>query len=364
MRVLFFARDPGGANTIIPIINKMQEEYEILCYGKDVALQRIRQSGLACRDIMEEVINITEDSIYHFLYDLKVQTIITGTSLDDFTERYLWKAAKRVGIFSIAIQDQWINLGIRFSKFNYAKIELYNEQRSFEYLPDKICIMDELGKKLLIEEGMDEHRICVTGQPHFETLQRKYNDINIQKDRERFTVIYVSEPILQDYDSGDEEKLYWGFNEHTMYNKLIECLHQISDDIKKKIDVIIRPHPREKLTYWEQVKKDYIDINVSIDNKTDTFELLKKADVVCGMSSMFLLEANICKVPIISMMIGLKRENPFVLDKIGLCKSVTSKEELYEKMQAVIFEKDDIVAFEIIDNATENVINLLEEYRQ
>lgn len=359
MKVLFFARDPGGANTIIPVLKRMQKEQEVICYGKDAAFFRMKQNGILCKDIKEALSEITERSIYQFLESLDVDALVTGTSINDFTERYLWKAAEKMGIFSVAIQDQWMNLGIRFSKYTYAEKEIYEKEKIFEYLPSKICIMDELGKEMLMQEGMEESRISVTGQPHFDTVKERYNSINLQNDREIFTVIYVSEPIVQDYDFGDEEHLYWGFNEHTIYHHLIECLERISSEFEKQIKVIIRPHPRENLTYWENLEKNHTDIDISFDCKTETFELLKRAEVVCGMSSMFLLEANICEIPIISMMIGLKRENPFVLDKIGLCKSVLDKEALYEKMKNIVLGNRNTASFKIVEHAAENVINMI-----
>jgi hypothetical protein len=46
------------------------------------------------------------------------------------------------------------------------------------------------------------------------------------------------------------------------------------------------------------------------------------------MSSMFLIEAAYLKKPVMSILIGLRKENPFVLDRIGYLKSIKTYEGL------------------------------------
>ncbi len=95
-------------------------------------------------------------------------------------------------------------------------------------------------------------------------------------------------------------------------------------------------------------------ITLAVDSENDSFSALKSADLVCGMSSMFLLEAMICGKQVVSVAIGLKRENPFVLDKTGQCKSVLSEEDLQERI-AQAFRQRGVV------NATDKVLQLIEE---
>ena len=55
-RILLFARDPGGANAIAPLVDKLKlRGYEPLLYGKDAALKQYRGNGLEGRDLAREV---------------------------------------------------------------------------------------------------------------------------------------------------------------------------------------------------------------------------------------------------------------------------------------------------------------------
>ena len=361
--VLMFARDPGGANVILPVYDKMSEKYHILIYAKEFALKRFRDAGVPVKDLTEECAGGSFPEIAAFLERARPEILITGTSLDDFTERYLWKAAKELGIKSFAILDQWMNLGIRFSNCDYSLEEEYQRNHIHPYLPDRICVMDLLAKEWLHRDGIEESRIEVTGQPHFDTVQSKFNQAQSIYDTDRWNVVYVSEPIIQDYDHYDEKSVYWGYNEKTIFQFLYKSLERIAVMCSCKIRVIIRPHPREDPKNWSDEIKTLDKNSVSVECNTvnDSFSVIKSAHLICGMSSMFLLESIICGIPTLSIQIGLQRENPFMLDTIGCCKSVLSEEELFDKLTQVFLHKEIVCPFVFIENASERVLQVVEE---
>ena len=363
-KVLVFARDPGGANIIIPLINELIKAYEVEVYAKEYAFIRIKQVYTACRDIELELAENSQEEVFLFLKSKAPDLLITGTSLNDYTERFLWKASELLGIPSFSIVDQWINLGIRFSKYDYTGEEKYLKNMTHEYLPTRIMVMDKYAKNELIKQGIEENQIYITGQPHFDTVREKYAMSQIVKgNNDTVNIIYVSEPIISDYDKGQEQKMYWGYNEKTIFLSLYQSIVEFVSWEKRKVSLIIRPHPREDADKWDEIisslNSPYIEL--ICDKESDSFDLLKKADVVCGMSSMFLLEAVICEVSVLSIQIGLKRENPFVLDKIGVLKSSLTKAELFDKIKKVLSGEKQNVSFEIIKSATKKVIANVKE---
>ena len=77
---------------------------------------------------------------------------------------------------------------------------------------------------------------------------------------------------------------------------------------------------------------------------------------------MMLLEAYICEIPILSVMIGLKRENPFVLNNIGICKTIIGRQELEEKISFFFRGNyDDHMKFTYVPDETNNVIRCINE---
>lgn len=367
-KIIFFARDPGGANVILPVYEKTKTQFETLVYAKDFALSKMRAEGIPVIDIEQECQSTKLEAVCGFLKRIAPDVIVTGTSLDDFTERYIWKAAEGLHIKSFAILDQWMNLGIRFSGYTYEQEELYESCHEHCYLPYRILVMDELAKTLIMKDGIDETRIVITGQPHFESVHAKYRQAQPAYDGEYWNIVFVSEPISNDYDGNEKEKLYWGYNEKTIFYRLYNCLTKMADSLPKKIRIVIRPHPREDINNWNEVIQTLSceSIMLELDAQNDSFSILKSADIVCGMSSMFLLEAVICEKPILSIEIGLCRENPFVLDKVGICHSILTEAELslrlaamFKKLQGI--ERSELLDFKFIKGAIGNIISVIEE---
>ncbi|MCI8449492.1 MAG: hypothetical protein HFH30_14140 [Eubacterium sp.] len=366
--ILFFARDPAGANVILPVYNRLKNKYSTQVFAKDYAWKRLsKELGHKAGNISDEYKNGTYEEILLFLQERDIDLVVTATSLDDYTERYLWKAAERLHIKAFAILDQWINLGIRFSQYDYKHREQYEKNHSHTFLPYRILAMDELAKKRLIGEGVPEKKIIITGQPHFDTVLERYESAHEAYDREYYNIVFVSEPILKDYDSGDMQHLYLGYNEITIFTALYRQITRILPEMKKNVRLIIRPHPREEAEKWNACQAEYSSsrIEAVCDRDTDSFSVLKAADLVCGMSSMFLLEAVICEKPIMSIEIGLRQENPFILEAAGICKSILDENTLYNKLRDNMIyaaeNKEHAAGFSYIKHAAGHVAAVIEE---
>ena len=212
--ILLFSHDPGGANTIIPLINPLIEKgYNVRLFGKGVALNKYNGANLPGLHIMEFVNNIEIRDIENFLKKENPDFIITGTSANDFTERYIWKSAESLGLPCFAIFDQWINYGIRFSEYTPSEIGEYNRKKEHPYLPGKILLMDKYAEEEAKRDGLDPSRLLVTGQPYFEYLLKKSKAIShdkIKNIRENlgigesdFLITYASEPVIKDFNPLD-----------------------------------------------------------------------------------------------------------------------------------------------------------------
>jgi len=361
-KVLFFARDPAGANVIAPIIKKWQryKNWLVVIYAKDYALDRLRKEGYLVHDILEKANCITEQIIEKFITDVVPDVVITGSSLDDFTERYIWKVTCAKNIYSYAIMDQWINLGARFSPYDYHGLLKYNSHHVHTFIPRKILVMDELAKNMLINDGLPENIIAITGQPHFDTIIEKYKRaVKYQYNDSEIRILFVSEP-----KSIDGEYEYWGVNEKTIFQSYYHVIEKIVKNTNKKFHIIIRPHPRESKNNWNAIIETYKNkqIKLSINDFDDSFTLIKNVAVVCGIASMLLIEAIFCNVPTISCLIGLQQESPFVFDKIGIYRSCRNEDELYKQLWAFIIQGSKMhISVELTKNATQKTIDYIQE---
>lgn len=374
-KVMLFSRDPGGANTVAPLYKKLKAKgYEVKLFGKDIALNKYVQYGLCGIDITNVIKTISQEEIEKFLHEESPDFLITGTSADDFTEKFLWKGCEKLRIKSFAILDQWVNYGVRFSKYSINELKEYEKTKEHDYLPFKILVMDEYAKEQMVREGIEGNKILVSGQPYFDYLidkQLDFNEDNISRYRNsigcnenEFLITYVSEPISNTYNECDNSEHYWGYTERTIFKQFFKVLDSIVQNNDNKIKLIIRLHPKEN----ENNYNDIIDliynknISITVDKYSNGFNLMCASDLICGMSSMFLIEAAYLKKSVLSMQMGLRRENSFILDKKGFLKSILSEEELETKLRKILIEKNnEECTFNVEKGAVEKVINFMEE---
>lgn len=376
-KIFMFSHDPGGTNTIIPLIKPLRERgYEVILYGKDVALNICRQNGLEANDITEYVSGFGMEEIQEFIKEINPDCIITGTSIEDFTERYVWKASEKFNIPSFAILDQWINYGIRFSKYGAYQSDTYRNDKVHPFLPMKILVMDEIAKHEAIQDGLEPSRIEITGQPYFETLMQKVAQITqdaIQDIRKQinavgddYVITFASEPVSVDYRGNIDGQDYWGYTEKTILEELIKAIVDVQPEFKGTISIIIKLHPREDRSSYLGVIENYKsnkNIKIAVVENCDSYSLIAASNLICGMSSMFLIEAVVIGKPVISITIGLNRENPFVLGRIGVLRSVLSAGELREKLRLIMIGNTFVrPKLNLIKNPVERTMELLESY--
>lgn len=380
-KILLFSRDPGGANTIIPLIAPLKSRgYDVFVYVKDIALQRYESNDIVAKDILNEIKEVSLNNIKIFLEGLNPDFILTATSADDFTEKYLWKAGEQLGISSFAILDQWMNYSIRFS--DYKVSDIANEKILLHtYLPTKILVMDEFAKEEMIREGFESDKIIISGQPHFENLRNKYKNISNNEKLKFYTdlkienneliILFASENTSKSYNEKDADKHYWGFTERTILKIILKTISEVCLFQKRvrKIRVIIKQHPKEDINNWNDIVENFNHnhIKINVISEGDSMKLAKLSNIVIGMSSMLLIESAMLGLPIASIQIGLARDNPFIFDRIGKVKSILMEEELKtfiqdilvkENLNKYILDTDDIKNERIV----EEIIHKMEEY--
>ncbi len=368
IRVLFFAHDPGGVNVLLPLIKSIdRKKYYIDVYGRNESRCLFEKAGIDYKVLPDKYVD--EDSLEDLLVKNSIEVVVTGTSANDFTEKYLWKAASNRGILSIAVLDAWINYGIRFSKWGQRDSDKYDKDADITYIPSVICVMDELSKRELIRVGIPELRIIVTGQPYLECLAKTLESVSkreIKKCRERILgtssnkkiILYASDNISSSFNDKEHE-LYFGYNEKTIFEELNILL---KDRASEDFVLIIRPHPKENIEYWKSRIEHEKSYKVIIDKEIPLGIILNSADIVISMMSMILIEAALINKPILSVQIGLKGGDPFYLSQIGVTETIVSREVFSKKMDDFFDGNSSISSWNITNRkATESILKIMEE---
>ncbi len=377
MKVLLFARDPGGANAVVPLAPCLAERgHQVLLYGKDAALKQYLAYGQAGLDLAAAASEMSVDSYAGFLKRLAPDFLITATGSDDFAEKLLWQAAERLAIPSFAILDHWFNYGIRFSPYKLVEQELYEQDKRHPFLPSRILVMDDEVRAAMIQEGFAPERILVSGQPHFDSLRQQAKRFAAEDNRQYrsrlgiaetdFLLCFISENITEPDKGDDLGQYYWGYTERSVFSELMDALQTTAAGSGRKVHVVVKPHPNETFDAYSDLiaAKTGGLVSASIDKAVHPVKLCQAVDLVCGMSSMVLVEAVILGLPVLSVQIGLRRDNPFILDKKGVVRSILQRRELQDRMTGYLTGMSlEPAKFGVPTGAAERIIKWMEEWR-
>lgn len=373
-RILIFSRDPGGTNAVMQLVEPLRElGNEIQLYGKDAALSIYRKLNIDCSDISESIPSGTQEETNAFVRKASPDLIVTGTSSEDFTERHLWKAAETAGITSFAVLDQWTNYRLRL--ISEGDDPTADRPASELILPSFFFIMDDFARKEMSALGIDRDRLLVSGQPFFDYVRKTAEAVataEIDKLRRKLTgtknglvFVFASQPLASIHRMNGMAEDHWGYTEETILKEVVTCLSKLTEEMSVNVTLVIRLHPKDEPgAYRDILATCPSSIKVVVDREIDSNLLLKTADLIIGIFSMILLEAAILERRFISVQIGLKRENPLIFDRMGLVRSILSRQELQETLRGILIGKNaELPNLKFEFGATERITNYLEGYR-
>lgn len=331
-KILFFAHDPGGANAIKPLILPLRAKgFECFIYGKGPAL-------FILPNVAEYAGNTDE-----LIKNVKPNFIITGTSAKDMTEKELRKSALTHGILCLSILDSWVNYN-RFTKYSTKELAKNKKYNELDYLPDFLIVMDTYAKNEASKQGVPKDIIYPLGNPHFGYIKNALKNLNADElrnsllDGKNKLIVWVSEPIIEDYGKGLE----------------LECLKDLIEIIPKEAKLVVKPHPREKQDKFDEFK------DITIIKDISSQHIIKAADLIISMTSMVLLESIIADKQAISYQKNQTNDEKFILTKMKALPFINDKfslkKEIEERLK--IHKK---INLQINFNATENIIKFIEE---
>jgi hypothetical protein len=307
--VLFFTCEPGGAETLGPLIRLLtrQKDYEIIVLAYGHGLARFRQKGISCietRSIQKDDLDVIETYKPDFI-------ITSATSLPNFdmSEKHLWQNARKAGVKTLAFLDQWQNYAIRFSG--------PSEEERLSYLPDFINCINQTGRSEMLAAGFDGAILLTLGHPYLSTIREVFNSIDPDELMNKLssypgqgdpknTVLFVSEALREHY--GDS----LGYDQY----QALDYFLKNAEKSPRKPSVLIKLHPKDIMAGYTPIAARYESFKpVFVQNELTALECLHAVDTVFGMTSMLLVEAFLLGKTVVSVQPGLKVEDPLVLSR-------------------------------------------------
>ncbi len=212
---------------------------------------------------------------------------------------------------------------------------------------NKICVLSEYVKNLLIASGRLQEEIIVTGNPVFDRL---VDD----------SVVLKGEQLRATNNWGSKKVLLWASQAEPQNPALPRM---IEDELFKVISrrpewkLIVRLHPNENYRY--SVLPNGVEVS---DSAQDLSSLLSAVDLVITMASTVGLEAAILGKPVVSIQMSqYSKDAPY--SDLNVAVDVFSFEELEKKIDYALSEfipRTDIT--QTVGKATQNIIRVIEEF--
>ncbi len=332
--VIFVAKDKGGFDSLLPVFKKIKQNKNFgvfalldgfaLQFAKLHNIKNIDASKLSVAEI-EEKINRINPSL-----------ILTSTSIGYSIDKKVIKIAKKNKISTATLVDYWNNYKGRFGK-------------NLEYLADYILAVDERMKKEIIDSGVSDNKIFITGNPRFDKflkLSKHKADSNL--------IVFYSQPFSE-VPAVDFHK----FNEVEILKDIVKVLGNIYPDKK----LIIKFHPSEKnFKKFDKIIKN-AKIKIEIEKNLQAQDLNKKAGLVIGINSMALFDAVLMGKRVLSYQPGQSEEkDTLASSRYKWSFPVYKKSELssgFKKNYARKLPPKKIFSKYLKTNATENIIKFI-----
>ncbi|HCR52258.1 TPA: hypothetical protein DIV48_01250 [Candidatus Kaiserbacteria bacterium] len=291
MKALFAAQDPGGANAILPVAAALMAHGDTVVARVEGAAQHM----FAARGFP--------------LGAIKPDVVVLGTSGGESVEKRVTDEFRHA-VPIVAVLDFWSNYWQRFSTLG---------AKDFAYLPDRICVMDEVARDEMLAEGFPPERIAVTGNPHFDHFAD-----GITRDREDpKRVLFVSQPIRADARlpgfapaAADEFSL----------------LADVTAALPPGHTLSVRLHPRDERSKYDA----YLDGRVTLAPEKTLEEALSASGLIIGPATPVLMQAAAAGKKALCYEPGLSAPDTLVSNRVGVTTRVSLPEELRSALAAYV----------------------------
>lgn len=318
MRRLIVFSDPGGAKPCLSLAKKWRESDEILvCSDRQYAF--FETFGIPVRQCRGEDATAIFD-------EFRPDSLFTGTSYTSRIEMDFVRGAANRGIPSASFVDHYTGFDVRFES---------GEER---ILPDEIHVLDDKAAALAYEAGLPEGRIRITGNPHHEFLRSWQSQLSKEEVFQQLcipvsdfkTILFAPDPLS---NAGGAEK--FGTDEVAILALFLEALGEIG----KPIQLLIKAHPNQSMDYLKTGLKNLprnVELHLVPSEKDALLnDLIQHADLVAGVFSSLLIEAELLGAKTFRILGGITIPDPLAGQSAGAV--LTERSQVSSALQTFIY---------------------------
>lgn len=323
--ILLHADDPGGANFIAPLSERLLKEgiasrFQIAPGLTEYAADR----GMKC---------LTHDRMSGTGRTLAgVKLLLVGSSEDpDCVAHELVDAARAAGIPSLGVVDMKVNADRRFRG---------RGNDPLGHAPDWLAVTDAAAALAYSSLGYPRDRLLVVGHPHYDQVRAQSRKFEAQDRAHLHKSAYPSAPqgrpvwlfLAEGVDQLNPSVSFRG-PDYTLHGRgkndfrsviVLEELLDAAAALSPVPWIVLRLHPKNRA-------EDFIDLVPElgmVSQGGDPLPLVWAADFVFGMTTMLLLETYLLGRPHLSILPRCSERAWLPTIEDGLTGSVCSRDEL------------------------------------
>lgn len=355
-KVLAACQDPGSCNAILPVVLRLRQEgQEVGLFASLYSADILKQKKVSFFEVSPERFG----SVNGIFREGKTNLVLTGASLGFSLEDVFIEESRKLNIKSMAIFDSWINYAVRFCKLP--------DTKNLVYLPDYICVPDNLAKMEMESEGIPGKIIRVTGNPYFDDLSKdiaRYsaemrNDFLAKHSMppEARIVTFFSQRIDKTFGSSASDEGFLGFTQFDALDLLCQAIGDLEDSAK--LLLVVKPHPKEDKAGYDSFLEKKRNLRTAIIDTDDPRKVLAVSDIVAGISSVMLIEAHILSKKVLCIQPNLCRKDPFILSRLNIIKRLDDKAKILSQFKSYEYGGSKADGLFNLGNATSSVISII-----
>lgn len=187
------------------------------------------------------------------------------------------------------------------------------------YGPDLITVNGRMHKKVLVEKGIEDHRIVVTGNPKLDYLTDATQKQHSNKMKPKIVIL----------TSAQVEHGIWTHKQKKEY--VVELLNSISPFVEST-NITFKIHPEEEIKRYQEILVFYGG-KIQIVQHEMVSDIINDADLILAMSSGSVIEALVLQKPVVMLPHPRSRYLPYVEYGVALeAKSLRQLPEIISDM--------------------------------
>jgi hypothetical protein len=333
--VLAVAGDHGGAAALVPVLQMMMADglvdVHALAYGQACAVWQ--RKGLKFEPLPK---SLGDSDIRSYLAGARL--LLVGTSCNGLDyERAFVVAAWQRGCASLAVLDFWSNYASRFRGPGGDLV-----------LPSRIAVMDQRATEEMMAAGIPGGILTVTGQPAFDDLagvrvgftlsRRDEIRAHFGANRTDALVLFASQPLRQFNAALGPTADQPGYDETLVLPAVAAALVRISGRRHRVVRLLVRPHPREDAAGLQRLVDGIKGLDAVVSADCDPREVVMASDLVCGMTTILLVESCYLGVPAVSVQPGLDGRDPLPTNQMEISLGVYEEGMIEPAVESLLFD--------------------------